>query len=61
MGFERAIPVSGQTYSRKLDYFILSVLSGIAQSAHKMACDIRLLANLKEVEALVTLAIIGHP
>ena len=50
MGFERAIPVSGQTYTRKIEFFILSVLSGIAQSAYKMCGDIRLLANLKEVE-----------
>jgi len=50
MGFKKAIAVSGQTYTRKIDYFILSVLSGIAQSAYKMCGDIRLLANLKEVE-----------
>ena len=50
MGFKTAIPVSGQTYTRKIDYNVLSVLSGIAQSAYKMCGDIRLLANLKEVE-----------
>ncbi len=50
MGFDRIVAVSGQTYTRKVDYFVLSVLSGIAQSASKMATDIRLLANLKEVE-----------
>jgi adenylosuccinate lyase len=50
MGFEKTIPVSGQTYTRKIDYNILAVLSGIAQSAYKMCNDIRLLANLKEVE-----------
>jgi adenylosuccinate lyase len=50
MGFTKAIPVSGQTYTRKIDFHILSVLSGIAQSAYKMCGDIRLLANLKEVE-----------
>lgn len=50
MGFEKVIPVSGQTYTRKIDYFVLSVLSGIAQSAYKMCGDIRLLSNLKEVE-----------
>lgn len=50
MGFSRAIPVSGQTYTRKIDFAVLSVLSGIAQSAYKMCGDIRLLANLKEVE-----------
>lgn len=50
MGFSRSIAVSGQTYTRKIDYNVLSVLSGIAQSAYKMCGDIRLLANLKEVE-----------
>jgi adenylosuccinate lyase len=50
MGFARAIPVSGQTYTRKIDFAVMSVLSGIAQSAYKMCGDIRLLANLKEVE-----------
>ncbi len=50
MGFEMCYPVSGQTYSRKLDYRILAVLSGIAQSATKFSNDIRLLANLKEIE-----------
>jgi len=50
MGFKGAIPVSGQTYTRKIDFFVLSVLSGVAQSAYKMCGDIRLLANLKEVE-----------
>ncbi|MGN0848455.1 MAG: adenylosuccinate lyase [Victivallaceae bacterium] len=50
MGFDRVIPVSGQTYTRKVDYFVLTVLSGIAQSAYKMAGDIRLLANLREME-----------
>lgn len=50
MGFEKVIPVSGQTYTRKIDFLVLSTLSGIAQSAYKMAGDIRLLANLKEIE-----------
>ncbi|MDD5597523.1 MAG: adenylosuccinate lyase [Victivallaceae bacterium] len=50
MGFEKIIAVSGQTYTRKIDFNILSVLSGIAQSAYKMAGDIRLLANLREIE-----------
>uniref|UniRef100_A0A7S2UPT1 Adenylosuccinate lyase n=1 Tax=Attheya septentrionalis TaxID=420275 RepID=A0A7S2UPT1_9STRA len=50
MGFKRAISVSGQTYTRKIDYNVMSVLSGIAQSTYKMCGDIRLLANLKEVE-----------
>lgn len=50
LGFESAYAVSGQTYSRKVDYFTLSVLSGIAQSAHKFSNDIRLLSHLKEVD-----------
>jgi adenylosuccinate lyase len=50
MGFEKIIAVSGQTYTRKIDFNILSVLSGIAQTAYKMAGDIRLLANLREIE-----------
>ena len=50
MGFDKIIDLSGQTYTRKVDYKVLSVLSGIAQSAHKMATDIRLLANLRELE-----------
>eukprot|EP00590_Aulacoseira_subarctica_P007659 CAMPEP_0172416110 /NCGR_PEP_ID=MMETSP1064-20121228/2542_1 /TAXON_ID=202472 /ORGANISM="Aulacoseira subarctica , Strain CCAP 1002/5" /LENGTH=497 /DNA_ID=CAMNT_0013153499 /DNA_START=9 /DNA_END=1502 /DNA_ORIENTATION=+ len=50
MDFKKAIPVSGQTYTRKIDYHVMSLLSGIAQSAYKMCGDIRLLANLKEVE-----------
>jgi adenylosuccinate lyase len=49
-GKVKCIPVSGQTYTRKIDYYVLSVLSGIAQSSYKMCGDIRLLANLKEVE-----------
>lgn len=50
MGFNKTVALSGQTYSRKIDYFVLSALSGIAQSAYKFAGDIRLLANLKEIE-----------
>ena len=50
MGFEAVYAVSGQTYTRKTDYFILSALSGIAQSAQKFAGDIRLLSHLKEVD-----------
>ncbi len=50
MGFTRVVPVSGQTYTRKIDYFVLGILSGIAQSASKMATDIRLMASMKEVE-----------
>ena len=50
MGFASTYPVSGQTYSRKVDAQILWVLSGIAQSAYKFSNDIRLLAHLKEME-----------
>ena len=50
MGFEACYPVSGQTYSRKVDSRVLNVLAGIAQSAHKFSNDIRLLQHMKEVE-----------
>ena len=50
MGFEACYPVSGQTYSRKVDTRVANVLAGIAASAHKMSNDIRLLQHLKEVE-----------
>ena len=50
MGFDACYPVSGQTYSRKVDSRVLNVLSGIAQSAHKFSNDIRLLQHLKEIE-----------
>ncbi len=50
MGFEECYPVSGQTYSRKVDTRVANVLAGIAASAHKMSNDIRLLQHLKEVE-----------
>ncbi len=50
MGFDDSYPVSGQTYSRKIDSYVLGNLSGVAQSAHKMATDLRLLAHRKEVE-----------
>ncbi|HJA71852.1 MAG TPA: adenylosuccinate lyase [Candidatus Lachnoclostridium stercoravium] len=50
MGFDSCYPVSGQTYSRKIDTRVLNVLAGIAQSAHKFSNDIRLLQHLKEVE-----------
>jgi len=50
LGFEQVYPVTGQTYSRKADYAVVAVLAGIAQSAHKFANDVRLLANLKEIE-----------
>lgn len=50
MGFSQVYPVSGQTYSRKVDSRVLNVLAGIAQSAHKFSNDIRLLQHMKEVE-----------
>lgn len=50
MGFNACYPVSGQTYSRKVDSRVLNVLAGIAQSAHKFSNDIRLLQHAKEVE-----------
>ncbi len=50
MGYDTCYPVSGQTYSRKVDSRVLNALSGIAQSAHKFSNDIRLLQHLKEVE-----------
>ena len=50
MGFDLVQPVSGQTYTRKVDSAILATLSGIAQSAHKFATDLRLLCHMKEIE-----------
>ncbi len=50
MGFDRVVPVSGQTYSRKMDYMVVSTLSGIAQSASKFSYDMRLLQSFKELE-----------
>lgn len=50
LGFQKVVPVSGQTYSRKVDFFALSALSGIAQSASKFSNDMRLLQNFKEME-----------
>lgn len=50
MGFDRVYPVSGQTYPRKVDFYVLSVLSGIAQSAAKFSNDIRLMSHLKEID-----------
>ncbi|MCC5909864.1 MAG: adenylosuccinate lyase [Clostridiaceae bacterium] len=50
LGFDTTFAVTGQTYSRKLDYEVLSILSGIAQSLHKLTNDLRLLQNLKEIE-----------
>lgn len=50
LGFKSSLPITGQTYTRKIDYTVLQVLSSIAQSAHKMTNDIRLLQNRKEIE-----------
>ena len=50
MGFDKVQPVTGQTYSRKVDSAVLATLSGVAQSAHKFATDLRLLCHLKEIE-----------
>ena len=50
MGFRECFPVSGQTYSRKVDTRVLNVLAGVAASAHKFSNDIRLLQHLKEIE-----------
>ena len=50
MGFSACMPVSGQTYSRKVDMFVLNVLGDIAASMHKMATDIRLMAHMKEFD-----------
>ena len=59
MGFKECYPVSGQTYSRKVDTRVVNVLAGIAASAHKMSNDIRLLQHLKEVEELFEKSQIG--
>ncbi len=50
MGFDGVVPVSGQTYSRKIDSFVVQALAGIAQSASKFSNDIRLLQSFKEIE-----------
>lgn len=50
MGFKHRFIITGQTYTRKIDYRVVSLLASIAQSAHKMGSDIRLLSNLKELE-----------
>lgn len=59
MGYKKWQAVSGQTYSRKLDYMVLSALSGLGQSAYKMCGDIRLLASMKEIEEPFTKSQIG--
>src|SRR5205807_4981239 len=50
MGFEAVFPVTGQTYTRKLDSQVLDALSGIGQSAHKFGTDLRLLAHRQEID-----------
>ena len=50
MGFAEVYPVTGQTYSRKIDSQVLDALSGLGQSAHKLGTDLRLLASRKELE-----------
>ena len=50
MGFDQVVPVSGQTYSRKMDAQVVSTLGGVAQSASKFANDLRILQNFKEME-----------
>jgi adenylosuccinate lyase len=50
MGYNKSFDITGQTYTRKYDFMLLSVLSGIAQSAHKFSNDLRLLQHLKEIE-----------
>lgn len=50
MGFDACVPVSGQTYSRKVDYYFMSVLSGFAQSSYKFANDLRILQSFEEIE-----------
>ena len=50
LGFDIVYPVTGQTYSRKIDIDVLSPLASFGATAHKFATDIRLLANLKEIE-----------
>ncbi|MFQ5688340.1 MAG: lyase family protein, partial [Candidatus Scalindua sp.] len=50
MGFDKVLPITGQVYTRKIDSQVSDVLSGIAQSAHKFANDLRLLHNLREIE-----------
>ena len=56
MDFEKVIPVSGQTYTRKIDYLVLSQLSAIAQSTAKMAGDIRLFPIFKRLKSLLNLS-----
>ena len=59
MGFSSVLPICGQTYTRKIDSFLLNVLSGIAQSAAKMATDLRLMAHEKEFDEPFTSSQVG--
>ena len=59
MGFSRVLPITGQTYTRKIDSFLLNVLSSIAQSAAKMATDLRLMAHEKEFDEPFTEGQVG--
>ena len=59
MGFSSVLPICGQTYTRKIDCFLLNVLSGIAQSAAKMATDLRLMAHEKEFDEPFTSSQVG--
>ena len=59
MGFDRVLPITGQTYTRKIDSFLLNVLCGIAQSAAKMATDLRLMAHEKEFDEPFTEGQVG--
>ncbi len=59
MGFDKVLPITGQTYTRKIDSFLLNVLSGIAQSAAKMATDLRLMAHEKEFDEPFTEGQVG--
>ena len=59
MGFSRVLPITGQTYTRKTDSFLLNILSGIAQSAAKMATDLRLMAHEKEFDEPFTEGQVG--
>ncbi len=59
MGFDRVLPITGQTYTRKIDSYLLNVLSGIAQSAAKMATDLRLMAHEKEFDEPFTEGQVG--
>ena len=59
-GFSRKFIITGQTYTRKIDFRVLAVLSGIAQTLSKFSTDIRLLQNLKEVEEPFEKSQIGH-